>query len=108
MNCSRNRIYQASVGFLNDALHDELTRDGVVMIASPSQDNLVHVLSGIAVTVPRGWLKKARVYVAVDDAHTAEVARMLLPTGAKYVQLDPSKPIPQRKARLDAMAAAQP
>ena len=78
------------------------------MIASPSQDNLVHVLSGIAVTVPRGWLKKARVYVAVDDAHTAEVARMLLPTGAKYVQLDPSKPIPQRKARLDAMAAARP
>jgi hypothetical protein len=103
----QHKDYQASVGFLNDALHDEL-RTGVVMIASPSQDNLVHVLSGIAVTVPRGWLKKARVYVAVDDAHTAEVARMLLPTGAKYVQLDPGKPIPQRKARLDAMAAARP
>ena len=78
------------------------------MIASSSQDNLLHVLSEIAVTVPRGWLKKARVYVAVDDARTAEVARTLLPTGANYVQLDPSKPIPQRKERLDAMASAQP
>jgi hypothetical protein len=104
----KHKEYQASVGFLNDALHDQLNRDGVLMIASPSQDNLLHVLSEIAVTVPAGWLKKARVYVAVDDAHTAEAAKILLPTGAKYIQLDPSKPIPQRKARLDAMATAQP
>jgi hypothetical protein len=57
----QQKDYQASVGFLHDALHDELSRDGVLMIASPSQDNLVHVLSEIALTVPRGWLKKARV-----------------------------------------------
>ena len=100
--------YQASIGFVRDALHDRLNRNGVVMIASPSQDNLVQVLSEITVTVPPGWLKKARVYVAVDDAHTADVERMLRPTGAKYVQLDPSKPIPQRKERLEAIATAQP
>jgi hypothetical protein len=67
-----HKDYQASVGFLDDALHDEISRDGVLMIASPSQDNLVRVLSGIVMTVPRGWLKNARVYVAVGDAHTAE------------------------------------
>jgi hypothetical protein len=79
----QQKNYQASVGFLNDALHDELSKDGVLMIASPSQDNLVQLLSEIAVTVPRGWLKKARVYVAVGDAYTAKVAKMLIPTGAK-------------------------
>jgi hypothetical protein len=103
-----HKDYRASVGFLDDALHDEISRDGVLMIASPSQDNLVHVLSGIVMTVPCGWLKNARVYVAVGDAHTAEIAKMLVPTGAKYVQLDPSKPIPQRRARLDEMAAGRP
>jgi hypothetical protein len=98
----QQKDYQASVGFLKDALHDELNKRGAIMIASPSQDNLVLVLSEVTVTVPRGWLKKARVYVAVDDAHTTAVAKALVPTGAKYIQLDPNKPIPQRKARLEA------
>jgi hypothetical protein len=90
----QRKDYQASVVFLHDALNDEFSRDGILMIASPSQDNLVRVLSEAVLTVPHRWLEKARVYVAVDDGHTAEVARMLLPTGAKYVQLDPNKPIP--------------
>ncbi|MGN2254860.1 hypothetical protein ACFWZ4_15900 [Frateuria sp. GZRe12] len=98
----QRKDYQASVGFLREALHDEASQTGVLMFASPSQDNLVHVLGREAATVPRGWLKNARVYVVVDDAHTAAVAKALASTGATYIQIDPGTPIPQRKARLDA------
>ena len=97
----QRKDYQASVGFLGDALRDEMSRTGVLMAASPSQDNLVRVLIEEVAIVPHGWLKQARVYVVVDDAHTEAVARALAPTGATYIQLDPGKPIPQRKARLD-------
>ncbi len=95
------RDYQASVGFLKASLQDHLNRDGVIMVASPSQDNLVKVLSELAATVPSGWLSRARIYVAVDEAHSLAVARALTPTGAEYLQLDPTKPIAQRQERLD-------
>lgn len=98
----QRKDYPASVDFLKDALHGDLYRRGVTMIASPSQDNLVRVLAQIAAKVPHGWLKDVRIYVAVDDAHTAAVAKALAPTGAAYIQLNPDVPIPQRKARLDA------
>jgi hypothetical protein len=98
----QQKDYQASVGFLNEALHDSLNMRGAIMIASPSQDNLVHVLSDAVATVPQRYLDKTRVYVAVDNAHTAAVRSALAATGATYIQLDPKKPIPQRKARLDA------
>lgn len=101
----QRKDYAASVGFLRDALHKELYRHGVTMIASPSQDNLVRVLARLAAGVPHGWLRDVRIYVAVDDAHTAAVARALAPTGARYVQLNPDIAIPQRRQRLDAMRA---
>lgn len=94
--------YQVSVGFLRDALHDTLSQDGALMIASPSQDNLVRVLTELGPRVPRGWLKAARVYVAVDNAHKAAAAKALARSGARFIQLDPGKPIPQNKERLDA------
>ena len=97
--------YQASVGFLRDALHDELSQDGALMIASPSQDNLVRVLTELGPGVRRGWLKHARVYVVVDAAHKAAVAKALALSGAKFIPLDPNRPIPQRKERLDAYMA---
>lgn len=98
----QRKDYPVSVDFLTDALHGDLYRHGVTMIGSPSQDNLVRVLARIAATVPHGWLKDARIYVAVDDAHTATVAKALAPTGATYIQLNPDVAIPQRRARLDA------
>lgn len=97
--------YQDSVKYLKSALHAELNRSGVVMIASPSQDNLVRVLREELATVPRGSLRNARIYVAVDNKHTSVVAHALVHTGATYIQLDPRKPIPQRRARLDAFHA---
>jgi hypothetical protein len=98
----KQQNYQASVGFLRDALHDEIGKDGIVMIASPSQDNLLRVLSRLAADLPNGALKSVRIYVAVDEAHSAAVAKALALTGATYVQLDPNRAIPQRAARLEA------
>jgi hypothetical protein len=97
--------YQASVGFLRDALRDELSQDGALMIASPSQENLVRVLTELGPGVRRGWLKHARVYVVVDAAHRAAVAKALALSGAKFIPLDPDRPIPQRKERLDRYMA---
>lgn len=93
--------YQASVDWLSQALRDDFASN-VIMIASPSQENLTRVLSEVTANVPPGSLKKARIYVVVDDAHTSLVAHALARTGATYIQLDPKKPIPQRKARLEA------
>src|SRR6185369_16344324 len=62
----KQQNYQASVGFLRDALHDEIGKDGIVMIASPSQDNLLRVLSRLAADLPNGALKSVRIYVAED------------------------------------------
>ncbi|EIL98879.1 hypothetical protein RHOFW104T7_14225 [Rhodanobacter thiooxydans] len=99
--------YEASVDHLFNALRGELNRDGALMIASPSQDNLVRVLARLAKKVPREWLKDARVYVAVDAAHTDAAKSALARTGAKYIQLNPDVPIPQRKARLKAFQASK-
>lgn len=93
--------YQASVESLKNTLHDEPDRDSVLMMASPSQDNLVQVLSRLTRSLPRGWLEHVRVYVVVDDARTAAVTEALANTGATYVQINPDKAIVQRKARLD-------
>lgn len=96
-----SKDYPLLLRYLKEAFHEDRFRYGVLMIASPSQDNLVRQLKRIVAKVPQGWFKKARIYVAVDDAHTAVVAKLLAPTGAHYVQLNPDKPIPQRNARLD-------
>jgi hypothetical protein len=90
--------YQVSVGFLRGALHDELRQHGAFMIASPSQDNLVRVLTELGPGVRRGWLKHARVYVVVDAAHKTAVAKALTRSGAEFIPLDPARPIPQRKS----------
>jgi hypothetical protein len=88
-----------SITWLEEALRDD-ERGGVVMIASPSQEQLVSVVTKVFANLSRGRLRGTRIYVAADDAHTAAIASALAPTGAKYIQLDPQEPIPQRRARL--------
>jgi hypothetical protein len=73
----------------------------VPLFASPSQENLVEVLSAAARKVERGRLKGGRVYVAVGDALRDRLAAALVHTAAELVQIDPSKPIEQRPGRLE-------
>ena len=73
----------------------------MIAIASPtSPDNLVRVLTETARKVKPGALKQARIYIAVTDAYRDRVAATLAPTGATFIQLDPTRPIPQRKERI--------
>lgn len=83
------------------ALAPESKDNVAVMLASPSQDYLLAALRERTAQLASDSLKGVRIYVAVDDAHTEAVAEALAPTGATYIQLDPTHSIEQRKQRLE-------
>ncbi|MGO4262568.1 hypothetical protein [Lysobacter sp. TAB13] len=93
--------YADSLAAFRDALSPECKSATAVLFASPSQDNLVAAFSERVAQLANGSLKGARIYVAVNDAHSAAVAKALAHTGATYIQLDPARPIEQSKVRLD-------
>ena len=88
-------------GYVGDALSDDMNANGVIMIASPSQDALVKALQQQAKRAKPGSLAKARIYVAADNAHMPEARAALAHTGANIIQLDIDTSIPQRKERLE-------
>jgi hypothetical protein len=92
--------YGLSVGWVRDALLEKTSRATTLMFASPSSpDNLVKVLTAVVREVKPNALRHARIYVAVPESYRHRVADALAPTGAKFIYLDPTKPIPQRKER---------
>jgi hypothetical protein len=95
--------FKLLAGYVGDSLTDRGHVEGVVMIASPSQDVLVATLIKQAKRVKPGFLAKARVYVAANDDHMPAIRTALSPTGAKVVQLDINATIPQRRERLDRL-----
>lgn len=96
--------YLASVKNLRMALEDDY---GELMIASPSQDVLVDVLSREAAKVKPGSLAKVRTYVVVDADHVAAVRAALAPLEAQFIQIDPAGKIPQNKERLERFLKAE-
>lgn len=103
--------YRASEKWVVDAITEREMTATVLAFASPSSiDNLVRVLGQAARKVRPGKLHNARIYVAVGDADRDRVAAALAPTGARFIQLDPARPIPQRPERVPGspeQAAAQ-
>ena len=95
--------FKLLVGYVGDALTDDINAHGAIMVASLSQDVLVTTLKKQAKRVKPGLLAKARVYVAADNAHMPAVRAALVPTGAKVIQLDVAATIPQRKERLERL-----
>jgi hypothetical protein len=95
--------FKLLAGYVGDSLTDDINDDGAIMIASPSQDVLVATLVKQAKRVKPGFLAKARVYIATDNAHMPAVRSALLPTGAKIIQLDIATAIPQREERLEEL-----
>lgn len=87
--------------YLGEALSGKVNANGVIMIASPSQEVLVSVLREQARKVKKGFLANTRVYAAADEAHMPAVRAALAHTGAQVVQLDIDTPIPQRKEAID-------
>lgn len=88
-------------GYLGDAMTDDLHEHGTIMIASPSQDVLVDVLTEQAKRAKAGSHATTRIYVAVDDQHVDAARKALALTGAEFIQIDINQEIPQRKERLD-------
>lgn len=87
--------------YMGAALAAERNADGVIMLASPSQEVLVQALQQQAGRAKPGTLAKARVYVAADKAHMPAARMALAHTGAEVIQLDIDVAIPQRKQRLE-------
>jgi hypothetical protein len=76
--------------------------------ASPSQENLAMVFEAATAKLAPGALKDVRIYVAVTDAYRDRFVRALAHTGALFIQLDPTRPIPQRPDRLAARNSPPP
>lgn len=95
--------FKLLAGYVGDSLTDRGHVEGIVMIASLSQDVLVATVTKQAKRVKPGFLAKARVYVAADDTHMPTIRSALSPTGAEIIQLDINATIPQRRERLERL-----
>lgn len=83
-------------------VHDALTESYAdkVALASLSEPNLVAVLKKVVPKLPDRSLSKVTVFVAVSNQNWPEVVATMRRSGAKIVQLDPAKAIPQRPERI--------
>lgn len=83
-------------------VHDALTESyaGKVALGTLSEPNLVSVLQKISAKLPSRSLSKVTVFIALSDRYWPDVASAMQASGAKLIQLDPAKPIPQRPERI--------
>ena len=70
------------------------------MIGSPDEANLVLLLSDLGPRIPPGRFAGKRVYVVVRPAAWPAIEAAFRGSGATLLQLDPSKPLPQRPDRM--------
>ena len=95
------RDYKAWEGYMRDALLEKNRQEDVIMLASPSSpENLIRVLATIVPQVKTNALRWVRIYVAVPIEYRERVAAVLAPTKARFIHLDPARPIPQTEARV--------
>ena len=102
------RDYEKSVTWVSEALGPTFHGDDDRSFASPSQENLAEVFEAAAARIRPGALKGVNIYVAITDAHRGRFERALAHSGARFIQLDPTRPIPQRPERLAARNAPPP
>lgn len=75
--------------------------DNAVTAASPCDpEALVEAAARIVKNVRPGKLANLTLLVAAPEPQFTAIARLLAPTGAKVVWLDPATPIPQRPDRI--------
>ncbi|MBX9858863.1 MAG: hypothetical protein K2Y20_04635 [Sphingomonas sp.] len=90
--------YSESEIWVHDAVTESYSDN--VALASLSEPNLVAVLGKIASKLPNRSLSKVRVFIAVSDQNWPAVVAAMKHTGARVVQLNPAKAIPQRPERI--------
>lgn len=71
-----------------------------VAIASLSESNLVSVLEELALKLPAQSLSKVTVFLALSDQYWPSAVAVMRRSGARLVQIDPTKQIPQRQERV--------
>jgi hypothetical protein len=92
--------YAPSEGWVREDLEGKGIGD-VIMLASPaSPEKLIIIMETTIPKLKRDVLKGKRVYVCVPIALRDRAEKALVPTGAKFIYLDPDLPIPQRPERL--------
>lgn len=78
-------------------------------IASPDGLSLAQELAPIVASGRPGWLHGVQLYMVADEIVWPELERLLQPSGATLIRIDPRTPIPQRPERrqqfLDIQAA---
>ena len=79
-----------------------LSRDpsSYIAIASPDGLPLAQALTPIVAGHRPGWLHDVRVYVVADEAAWPELVRIMGPSGATMIRIDPATPVPQRPERI--------
>jgi len=93
--------HRESVGWLRDSMLDEFGIERDEAFASPCDpEGLVVAVAGIMKNVRPGSLRKATFHVSAPKPQFAEIARLIAPSGAKTVWLDPDEAIPQRPDRI--------
>lgn len=104
--------YKVSEKWVNEAIADltEVPGEDASFATTGPPDNLVRVLGKALGKQKQGNLKGSTLYVAIPSSYRDELARIIAPTGATFVWLDPATGIPQRPERIPGspeQAAAQ-
>ncbi len=97
--------YAVSETWLREAFTDGFADH--VALASISESNLAAILQKTIPKLPKRSYSKLTVYVAISDQHWPSIVAAIQPTGAKLVQLNPEKPIPQRSERISSRGKQQ-
>ncbi len=93
--------YAESVGWLRDSLLDDADYARAEAFAEPCDgDGLVPAVRSIMDGVETGSLSEATFYISTTRDRFDEVSRIVEPSGAKTVWLDPDAAIPQRPERI--------
>ena len=90
--------YAPSEKWVRDALLEDWADN--VSIASQSADHLLVVLRKVVSPIKQNRLKDVTVYLMAADSQWPDMQQIFAKSGAKLVQLNPEKPIPQSPDRL--------
>ena len=74
--------------------------DSTIIVGSPSQQALVDALKDVGKEIRPGALASTTIVLVVDDEHHAQAASAIAASGARLVQVDPAKPLPQSAANI--------
>lgn len=102
---SDHKRYEESVGWLRDRMTEESGYPRAASFVAPCDpDGLLAAIRSIMRDVEPGTLSEATFYISSPEAQYAEIERLIIPSGATLVWLDPAKTIPQRPERVPGSA----